>query len=114
MGYQYVLIKDGRVVTEKADGVARTAADGGLLKMTVNTPINLGSLQKFITGTAMIGLMENPAVYSPDRNQSLQTRLDRKITTLFPHVWLKSMKSGIEQISIRQLLQHRSGFNGYD
>ena len=39
MGYQYVLIKDGKVVTEKADGTARTTQDGGPLKMTVNTPI---------------------------------------------------------------------------
>lgn len=73
--------------------------------------IFLGSLQKFITGTAMIGLMEKPAVYSPDRNQSLEVRLDRKMSTLFPNVWYKNMMKGVENISLRQLLQHRSGFD---
>src|SRR4051812_40237569 len=48
LGYQYVLIKDGQLVIEGADGLARTSADGGPLNMTVHTPNNLGSLQKFI------------------------------------------------------------------
>src|SRR5215207_5569816 len=113
VGYQFVLIKDGRLVSERFGGKARRGADGDM-DMTATTPINIGSLQKFITGTAMINLMENPAVYSPDRNQSLAVRLKRPMTTLFPSVWLKGMKTGIEKITLGQLLQHRSGFNGYD
>lgn len=111
MGYQYVLVKDGKVVTEKAGGTARTAQDGGPMKMTVNTPLNIGSLQKFITGTAMINIMEKPWVYSPDKDKPLQTRLDRKMSTLFPYVWSKNMMKGVGNISFRQLLQHRSGFD---
>ena len=53
MGYQYVLIKDGQLVAEKAGGLAQTSKDNGPLQMTTRTPINLGSLQKFITGTAL-------------------------------------------------------------
>ena len=46
MGYQYVLIKDGQLVTEKAGDVAQTSKDNGPLQMTTKTPINLGSLPK--------------------------------------------------------------------
>src|SRR4030095_3365618 len=59
MGYQYVLIKDGRLVTEKAGGLAQSSKDGAL-NMTTRTPLNIGSLQKFVTGTALLNLMEHP------------------------------------------------------
>jgi hypothetical protein len=39
MGYRYVLIKDGQLVTEKAGGVAQTSKDNGPLPMTTRTPI---------------------------------------------------------------------------
>ena len=62
MGYQYVLIKDGKIVSEQYGGKARNGSDGNM-KMVYATPINIGSLQKFITGTAMISLMEKPSQY---------------------------------------------------
>jgi CubicO group peptidase (beta-lactamase class C family) len=117
MGYQYVLIKDGRVVTERADGLARTAKDGGQLKMTVRTPINLGSLQKFITGTAFINMMEHPTQWSPGQNKSLRNRLDMPVWGQFPSLWLDLVPPStvacpqIRCIKYRQLLQHRTGFN---
>jgi CubicO group peptidase (beta-lactamase class C family) len=117
MGYQYVLIKDGRVVVERADGLARTAKDGGPLKMTVRTPINLGSLQKFITGTALLNMMEHPTKWSPGQNKSLRNRLDMPIWGQFPSLWTDLIPPPtvgcpqIRCIKYRQLLQHRSGFN---
>jgi CubicO group peptidase (beta-lactamase class C family) len=109
-GYQYVLIKGGQVVTEKADGEAQTSADGSV-KMTVNTPTNIGSLAKFLSGTAMLNMLENPTPYSLDKGKTLSQRLDRKMSTLFPDVWKNNMRPGIENITLRQVLQHRTGFD---
>lgn len=117
MGYQYVLIKDGQLVTEKAGGLAQTSKDNGPLQMTTKTPINLGSLQKFITGTALINMMENPTKWSPGENQSLKNRLNSPIWGQFPNLWVDLIPPGTVQcpqircIKYRQLLQHRSGFN---
>lgn len=110
-GYQYVLIKNGQIVSEKAGGVAQNAADG-TLAMTTSTPTNIGSVAKFLSGTAMIGLMEKPASqYQWDSGASLQQKLNRPFFTMVPNVWKSGAKPGIENITIRQLLQHRSGFD---
>ncbi|MEQ1604312.1 MAG: serine hydrolase [Pyrinomonadaceae bacterium] len=111
MGYQYVLIKKGQVVSEDAGGLAQNAADGNV-PMTVNTPTNIGSLAKFLSGTAMLGLMlkpNGPAQY--DNGLTLNQKLERKIWTVMPNAWTNGMQAGVEDISFRQLLQHRSGFD---
>jgi CubicO group peptidase (beta-lactamase class C family) len=110
VGYQYVLIKDGRLVTEGAGGWARTSADG-LMKMTTRTPINVGSLFKFMTGTTLLHLMEHPGKFSPDKGEHLQSRLGYHVWGLFPAVWFNNMDYNVRKISFRQLLQHRSGFD---
>lgn len=117
MGYQFVLIKDGKIVTEGANGKARTAADNGgkVLTMTTSTPQNIGSLAKFLSGTAMLNIMEKPAYASPDQGKSLQQRLDRPFLSISPTVWSAKAKEGAKKITFRQLLQHRSGFpNAYN
>ena len=117
MGYQYVLIKDGRIVTEKAGGLAQSAKDGGPLNMTTRTPLNIGSLQKFVTGTALLNLMEHPTKWSPGQNKSLRNQLDMAIWGQFPSLWVGLIPGPTVQcpqircIKYRQLLQHRSGFN---
>lgn len=111
MGYQYILIKNGQVVSEKAGGLAHSTADG-YKTMTTATPTNIGSLAKFLSGTAMIGLMEEPAgQFVWDPGATLQQKLNRKFFTIVPNVWKTGAKAGIENITIRQLLQHRSGFD---
>jgi CubicO group peptidase (beta-lactamase class C family) len=110
MGYQYILIKDGKVVSEKFGGLAHSTADG-YKTMTTATPTNIGSLAKFLSGTAMIGLMEKPQSTSWDAGAPLQQKLDRKFMTIVPDVWKTGIKPGIQNITIRQLLQHRSGFD---
>ena len=117
MGYQYVLIKDGQLVTEKAGGLAQTAKDNGPLNMTTRTPLNIGSLQKFVTGTTLINMMENPTKWSPGQNMNLKNRLDSPIWGQFPNIWVDLIPGPTVQcpqircIKYRQLLQHRSGFN---
>src|SRR5215467_1844020 len=117
MGYQYVLVKDGRLVSEKAGGLAQTSKDGGPLNMTTRTPLNIGSLQKFVTGTALLNLMEHPTKWSPGVNKSLRNQLDMPIWGQFPSLWVDLIPPTTVQcpqircIRYRQLLQHRSGFN---
>lgn len=111
MGYQYVLIKGGSVVSQDADGWAQAPGDGNVA-MTTSTPTNIGSVAKFLSGTAMIHLMENlngPGAY--DAGQTLQQKLDRPFTTIVPDVWIDGNTPGVASVTLRQLLQHRSGFN---
>lgn len=116
MGYQYVLIKDGKVVSEKFGGKARTGADGEM-NMTPTTPINMGSLMKFVTGTALLNLMERPALtgWNKYKGQSVEANLDRRIWAEFPKLWLDQIPpvegNSVRSINFRQLVSHRSGFD---
>lgn len=118
MAYQYVLIKDGKVVTEGADGQARTGTDGNL-KMTTSTPQNIGSLAKFLAGTAMVGMFEKPMPKTDAeyKKRGLKGSLNMPVWGEFPKVWLgfipgSNVKSPQQRnITFRQLLQHRSGFD---
>ena len=108
MGYQYVLIRNGATVSEKAGGLAHNSADGQMF-MTLNTPSNVGSLAKFLSGTAMIHLMEKEQTW--DAGLTLQQKLDRPFLTMVPNVWIMGTTPGVNNITLRQLLQHRSGFD---
>ena len=80
--------------------------------MTNSTPINIGSLAKFLSGTAMLNLMEKPpGPGSWDYGLTLQQKLDRPFTTIVPDVLALGNTPGVENITLRQLLQHRSGFD---
>jgi CubicO group peptidase (beta-lactamase class C family) len=81
--------------------------------MTNSTPTNIGSLAKFLSGTAMLNLMEKPPAGpgSWDFGLSLQQKLDRPFTTIVPGVWAFGNTPGVENITFRQLLQHRSGLD---
>lgn len=113
VGYQYVLIKDGKIVVENAGGLARRASDNGgtELKMTTSTPSLIGSLTKFLSGTAMINMMEKENPYAIDKGKTLSQKLDRKFVTMIPNVWSNNILAGAKNVTFRQLLQHRSGFN---
>ena len=112
MGYTFLLIKDGRVVTEGAGGLARNAADGEM-KMTTSTPQNMGSLFKFITGVTVLHLLDRAPAGSAGGNNSFQTRLDAPVKLLYPQLWNAGIKTPtIRNITFRHLLQHRSGFRG--
>jgi CubicO group peptidase (beta-lactamase class C family) len=118
MGYQYVLIKDGKIAAEGAGGKARTGTDGDM-DMTPSTPQNIGSLMKFMSGTALINLFEKPAAKTDSdyKKNNLQANLNRVVWGEFPKVWLGLIPSPFEKgitqrrITFRRLLQHRSGFD---
>jgi len=114
MGYTFLLIKDGRVVTEGAGGLARNAVDGEM-KMTTRTPQNLGSLFKFITGVTVLHMLDRPPAGSAGGNNSFETRLEAPVTLLYPQLWNSAIKwPTIRTITFRHLLQHRTGFRACD
>ncbi len=114
MGYTFLLIKDGRFVTEGSGGLARNAADGEM-KMTTRTPQNLGSLFKFITGVTVLHVLDRPPAGSAGGNNSFETRLGAPVTLLYPQLWNSAIKwPKVRSITFRHLLQHRTGFRACD
>ncbi|CAN5858886.1 hypothetical protein BH20ACI4_BH20ACI4_13110 [soil metagenome] len=104
-GYQVVLIKDGKIVSEIGGGYATNAVDGNN-KMTVNTPANIGSTAKFFGGTALLHEFQRTSGIGG----GMDSWLSEKIYNYFPVVWKQNMHESIKQISFKDLLQHRSGF----
>jgi CubicO group peptidase (beta-lactamase class C family) len=110
MGYTFLLMKDGKLVTDGAGGSARNAADG-FKPMTTRTPQNLGSLFKFISGVTMLHILERPPAGSAGGQGSMISRLDAPVALLYPQIWQSAVKTPvIRKITFRQLLQHKSGF----
>lgn len=85
MGYSFVLMKDGKLVSDGAGGAARNAADG-FKAMTPRTPQNLGSLFKFISGVTILHVLERPPAGSAGGQNSFNTRLDAPIALLYPQI----------------------------
>lgn len=112
MGYSFLIMKDGKLVSEGAGGYARNQADG-LKAMTTSTPQNLGSLFKFISGISMLHILEQPPAGSAGGQGSFAARLDAPAALLYPQIWQNAIKTpAIRTITFRQLLQHKSGFRG--
>lgn len=112
MGYSFLIMKDGKLVTEGAGGNARNAADG-LKAMTTSTPQNLGSLFKFISGVSMLHILEKPPAGSAGGQGAFAARLDAPVALLYPQIWQNAIKTpAIRTLTFRQLLQHKSGFRG--
>lgn len=110
MGYSFLIMKDGKLVTEGAGGRARNRADGFKL-MTTSTPQNLGSLFKFISGVTMLHILEKPPAGSAGGQGSFASRLDAPVSLLYPQIWQNAIETpAISTITFRQLLQHKSGF----
>lgn len=82
----------------KAFGNARTGADSPNLAWDADVPINVMSLAKVFTTVAVLQVM--------DRNS---IPLTAKLTQYLPPDWTPG--SNIGQITIQDLLTHRSGFN---
>jgi len=114
MGYSFLIMKDGKLVSEGAGGKARNRADGFKL-MTTSTPQNLGSLFKFISGVTMLHILERPPAGSAGGQGSFASRLDAPVALLYPQIWQDAIETpAISTITFRQLLQHKSGFRGCD
>ena len=111
MGYETVLIKDGKVVAEVAGGLARNAADGKKA-MTTSIPANIGSAIKFTGGVTLLQLFESKDKKVNPTGRSVEEWLSLPIYPYFPKIWQDGMHASIKKITFRHLLQHRSGFRG--
>ena len=108
MGYQVVLLDKGLIAAETAGGRARNAADGEAA-MTLNTPANIGSTAKFFAGVALLKLLSSPKGYVNPAGRTLDQWLDMKMYVYLPKVWQDFMHESWKQVSLRELLQHKSG-----
>jgi len=113
-GFAVVLIKNGKVIHEFADGLAvdkpGTAND---VKMTTSTPTNIGSAFKTISAISLLNFFENDANPAISVNQWL----DKPFWLYLPQIWQNEINASkkvevqnIKKITFRQLLQHKSGF----
>jgi CubicO group peptidase (beta-lactamase class C family) len=111
MGYSFVLMHRDRIVTEGAGGRARNSADGHM-PMRADTPSNMGSLMKFITGVTMLHIFERPPVGSAGMTDGdFRSRLDAPVALLFPQVWQAAIEDpALRGVTFRRYLQHRTGF----
>lgn len=114
---------DGKVkayafAVSDTQGIEATAAGGwaqdpndGNLRMTRKVPSGIGSVTKMFTGTALLQLFERRML----SNGTVDQQLDTPIWDKLPPKWRTSYAGkGIDKVTYRQLLQHRSGFPGKD
>lgn len=111
-GYAFVLMRSGQVVAEGADGFARSGQDGRLA-MTPATPVNIGSLFKFVAGVSMLHAMEQPPAGSGFSDADLNEKLNAPLSLLIPAFWRQEMAAPTTvQLTFRDYLQHKTGFRG--
>lgn len=113
MGYAFVLMRDGRIVSEDAEGLARSSRDGAL-PMKTTTPVNIGSLFKFVAGVSMMHAMENPPTGAGFSGTDIDAKLDAPVALLLPAFWRTGMSSRATKLTFRDYLQHRTSFTTDD
>ena len=94
-GYSYVVLKDGLLYCDGAQGWSRTAVDGGE-PAAVEARQELASLSKFITALGTLNSLEAAGV-----------DLDDEIEPFLPSGWTLGRNLG--GLTFRDLLTHRSG-----
>ena len=99
-GFTYVLSRNGQKDRHGAWGVARTETDGPELDMTHTKRINVASVSKTITATAVLNLLED--MDDVDINSSVAPYL--------PHDWV--LGPGVAELTFKDLLTHKSGLAG--
>lgn len=101
-GYVVLLVgRGGRIIAEAEYGFARTSCEtAGEKRFTKRTQTAWGSVTKFVTGAIVIDKTER----SNARN------LDEAMFDFLPARWKPDVHAGHRPVTIRQLLQHRSGF----
>jgi CubicO group peptidase (beta-lactamase class C family) len=91
--------KDGRVIWEEAFGWADIENE---VKATPHTKYRLGSISKTITATGLMILVEKEHI-----------DLDRPIIEYLPEIELRSFVGAESDVTVRHLLNHRSGMPSY-
>lgn len=95
-GYVMQLRKNGAPVGTRYSKWARTPETGSV-SWSFDTRMHVASVSKFITGVAMVKLLDAKGI-----------SLDAKVAGFLPAHWKKG--PGVADITFRHLLNHRSGF----
>ena len=97
VGYTYSIAQHGQLVSAQGFGDARTSIDGKV-KQSPFKRMNIASVSKTITATAVLKAMEmHPEV-----------KLNSKIKDYLPSDW--SLGDFVDETTFEQLLMHTSGF----
>lgn len=90
--FSFLVAKNGQIIYEKYQGIGDRIKD---TKITTETPLHIASVSKVLTATAVLLLIDREKI---DLNQKVNTILDN-----FPY----------PEISVKNLLSHRSGLRNY-
>jgi CubicO group peptidase (beta-lactamase class C family) len=105
-GYAFAVLHKGKVVAEGADGWARAPwqPKEPNVKWTVEKPMGIASVSKTITAVALLKLWEER-----DKKFSLDGPFWPHIQAICPRA-----HASVKKVTIRQLLQHNSGFKSVE
>lgn len=92
MNGSLLVAKNGQIIFEKYEGMANFRSERPI---TATTPLHLASVSKVITATAILKLIDNNKI-----------KLDQKVTTILPTF-------PYPEVTIKMLLNHRSGMRNY-
>jgi CubicO group peptidase (beta-lactamase class C family) len=90
--FSFLVAKNGQVIYEKYQGIGDRIKE---TKITAETPLHIASVSKVLTATAVLLLIDREKI---DLNQKVNTILEN-----FPY----------PEISVKNLLSHRSGLRNY-
>lgn len=105
MGYSAAAGRDGVIAASISGGWAKSPTDGSV-RMTVTTPSNIGSVSKYVSGVALLHLIEQR------HEMTLAQWLDEPFYKYLPITWQDLTHASVKQIRIRHLLQHQTGIDG--
>jgi len=101
-GYAFEVFHEGKLVAKGAEGWARAPwqPDHPSVKWTLDKPMGVASVSKTVTAVALLKLWEESG-----QKFSLDSAFWPHIKAICP-----TADADVKQVTIRQLLQHRSGF----
>ncbi len=104
-GYALVVLENGKTVAERAEGWARAPweKDDPSVKWTLDKPMFVSAISEAVTAAALLKLWEQRR--STDNEFSLDDPFWPHIRDICPNAG-----DDVQRVTIRQLLQHRTGF----
>ncbi len=106
-GYAFEVLHEGKVVAKGAEGWARAPfqPESPSVKWTLDKPMGIASVSKTVTAVGLLKLWEETG-----QKFSLDDPFWPKIKAICP----QASASDVKKVTIRQLLQHKSGFKQTD
>ncbi len=106
--YSFALVNRDGTVVQSSRGWAQEPGDGGV-RMTNSIVSNIGSVSKLITGVALLHLLrEQPIV-----DGTVSQQLNQQMRNYLPSGLRERFGGDLRGLTLRHLLQHKSGFPGY-